>query len=90
VSVTFATEGVGAALLAVLYALGGEPLPAAIWKGVFTSISAFCNAGFALNSDSLMSYRDRPAILAVIGAIIVIGGRGPPSIAAAGPLRTIV
>jgi len=85
--VTFATEGVGAALLAVLYALGGEPLPAAIWKGVFTSISAFCNAGFALNSDSLMSYRDRPAILAVIGAIIVIGGLGPPIIAAAGPLR---
>jgi trk system potassium uptake protein TrkH len=49
----------------------------ALWRGVFTSISAFCNAGFALQSDSLIPYQQSPLVLHAIGALIVLGGLSP-------------
>jgi Trk-type K+ transport system membrane component len=48
----------------------------AAWRGVFHSISAFNNAGFALASDSLMSYGRDPLILGPIALAIVLGGLG--------------
>jgi trk system potassium uptake protein TrkH len=47
-----------------------------VWLGVFHSVSAFCNAGFALFSDSFVGFRDDPALLAVVGSLIVLGGLG--------------
>ena len=44
--------------------------------GIFHSISAFNNAGFALASDSLVSYGQDPLILGPIGLAIIIGGLG--------------
>ena len=35
----------------------GEPLPAAVYDGVFHAVSAFNNAGFSINADSLMAGR---------------------------------
>ena len=46
------------------------------WLGVFHSVSAFNNAGFALASDSLMSYGQDPLILGPIGLAIITGGMG--------------
>ena len=46
------------------------------WRGVFHSISAFNNAGFALASDSLVPYGQDPLILVPIALAIVIGGLG--------------
>jgi trk system potassium uptake protein TrkH len=46
------------------------------WMGIFHSISAFNNAGFALASDSLVSYGQDPLILGPIGLAIIIGGLG--------------
>ncbi len=46
--------------------------------GVFHSVAAFCNAGFALFPDSLISYSDNLAINLVIALLIVIGGIGFP------------
>ena len=46
------------------------------WRGIFHSVSAFNNAGFALASDSLMSYGKDPWILGPIALAIVIGGLG--------------
>ncbi len=46
------------------------------WSGVFHSVSAFNNAGFALASDSLMSYGRDPWILGPIAVAIVLGGLG--------------
>jgi trk system potassium uptake protein len=76
-TVTFASEGAGAVLLTGYFATTGLPFGEALWKGVFTSISAFCNAGFALDSDSLMSYATSPFPLLVVGALILVGGLGP-------------
>ncbi|WP_222194673.1 TrkH family potassium uptake protein [Modestobacter italicus] len=72
-------ESVVAVLLTARFALGyDEPLPRALWLGVFHSVSAFNNAGFALYSDSLMSFVTDPWIcLPIVGAVIA-GGLGFP------------
>jgi trk system potassium uptake protein TrkH len=80
--VTFLTEGVGALLLSISFVVGGDPLLVGIWRGIFTAISAFCNAGFALQSDSLMPYATDPFALIVVSVLIVVGGLGPGVVAA--------
>ncbi len=80
--VTFATEAAAAVLLFVGFLMRGDGVGTAAWRAVFTAISAFCNAGFALQSDSLMPYADSPFVLTVIGVTIVMGGLGPAVVAA--------
>ncbi len=82
-AVTFVTELVGALLLAPMFWWMGDSVPTAIWRAVFTSISAFCNAGFALQSDSLVSYATQPFVLLVISGLIIVGGTGPLVVATA-------
>ncbi len=50
----------------------------ALYSGVFHSISAFNNAGFSLNADSLMPYAGDAWIILTISAAVVIGGLGFP------------
>lgn len=61
-----------------LYSIWGPTLGwrEAVWPSVFHSISAFCNAGFSTNSDSLIAYRSSPATLLVCSFLIVAGGLG--------------
>jgi trk system potassium uptake protein TrkH len=40
-------------------------------------VSAFCNAGFALHSDNLMSFQRQPWVLHVVAALIIAGGLSP-------------
>lgn len=52
-----------------------------IWVSVFTSISAFCNAGFDLNGthgefSSMMPYMDNPIIVLTLVFLILTGGLG--------------
>lgn len=54
-----------------------------IKKGLFQSISAFCNAGFDLHGDtasgpfsSLLAWNNDPVLIAVTGLLIIIGGLG--------------
>lgn len=54
------------------------PWGAALWHGVFHSVSAFNNAGFSTWSDSLMGFVADPLMLAPIMAAIVLGGLGFP------------
>lgn len=75
--VTFIAELGGAALLFPAFLAHGDSWSAALWRAVFTSISAFCNAGFALQSDSLVPYQQDPFVLLVVSALIVVGGLGP-------------
>lgn len=64
-------EGVGAVLLYV--SSGGEMG----WFGaVFHSISAFCNAGFALYSENLMGQAGNLPLNLVFMALIILGGIG--------------
>lgn len=53
----------------------------ALLNGAFHSISAFCNAGFALFSDSFASFRSDPPTLVVLMLLIVAGGAGFPVLA---------
>ena len=53
----------------------------AIWFGLFHSVSAFNNAGFATFSDNLMGFSSNPATLLIIGWLIVLGGIGYPVLA---------
>jgi len=50
----------------------------ALYKSVFHSISAFCNAGFSLQTDSLMPYRGCRQIYLVLCPLIILGGLGFP------------
>lgn len=59
----------------------GEPLLAAIWNGLFHSISAFNNAGFSTYSDSLMGFADDWLFLSPIMLAVIVGGIGFPVLA---------
>lgn len=48
----------------------------ALWPSVFHSVSAFCNAGFSTNTDSLMPYQKSPESLLIISVLVVVGGIG--------------
>jgi trk system potassium uptake protein TrkH len=47
-----------------------------LFCSIFHSISAFCNAGFSLFSDSFVSYNKSWAVYAVICPLIIFGGVG--------------
>ncbi len=49
-----------------------------IYVAFFHSISAFCNAGFSLYSNSLMGYRGDPVVNFTVMGLIVLGGLGFP------------
>lgn len=72
---TFIVEGMGALLYMTVFVkqfgLRG------IWISVFTSISAFCNAGIDIISEnSLCDYATNPIINAVTCVLIIVGGIG--------------
>ncbi len=77
---TFIFEGLGAAVLTVRFAMD-YPFWEALGKGVFHSISAFCNAGFDIlggtgDNGSLGLYRYDPTVNFTIMFLIIMGGLG--------------
>lgn len=83
VVITFLIEAVGAVLL--YHSLDGTPYASVkdrIYFAVFHSISAFCNAGFSLESQGLaVSYLSANTIfLSTVMLLIITGGIGFPVI----------
>lgn len=74
---TFGIEALGAVILTYVFYRTGLELPKAIWAGLFTAISAFCNAGFALQSDNLIAFQHDPLMLYTVALLIVLGGLSP-------------
>jgi len=72
---TFTIEGIGALIMGARFAMD-VGWAKGLWLGLFHSVSAFNNAGFALFSDSLMSYRGDLTINLVITTLIIAGGLG--------------
>ena len=70
-------EAFSALVLTFCFLGEGLPVQEALWRGIFTSISAFCNAGFALSSDSFMSMSSSTLTLNVISMTVILGGLGP-------------
>jgi trk system potassium uptake protein TrkH len=72
---TFIIEGAGALLLFLRWT-GEFSWDRALPLSIFHSVSAFCNAGFALFGDSFVRYRGDVWINAVLLPLIVLGGLG--------------
>ena len=76
VGITFLFESLGAVLL---YFSWNNPQWSAwqhIYHLLFHAVSAFCNAGFSLNADSLMSYHNNYLVMGTVSLLIIIGGLG--------------
>ena len=73
------TEAAGFFLL-LASSWGTAPAPEVAWRSLFHSVSAFCNAGFALHDASLMPDAGNVAINLVICGLIIVGGIGFPVI----------
>lgn len=72
--ITIAVEAAGALLLFPVF-LRTAPGPGfAVLFSVFHAVSAFCNAGFALFSDSLEGFVSHPGVNLVVSALIIAGG----------------
>ncbi|HSO51910.1 MAG TPA: potassium transporter TrkG [Actinomycetes bacterium] len=56
----------------------GEPLGRAAWLGLFHSVSAFNNAGFALYSDNLVGFVDDGWVSLTVTLAVIAGGLGFP------------
>lgn len=72
---TFVVEGIGALLYMTVFVpeFGAK----GIWISVFTSISAFCNAGIDIIADnSLCNYATNPIINSVTSLLVILGGIG--------------
>jgi len=78
-ALSFSVEAVASVVLTLRWWLGyGEPLGHAAWLGVFHSVAAYNNAGFALFSDNLMGFSSDAVILLTISAAVILGGIGVP------------
>ena len=77
---TFIFEVLGAVVLTLRFSVD-YPLPEAMAKGIFHSISAFCNAGFDIlggtgDAGSLGMYRHDPVVNFTVMFLIIMGGLG--------------
>lgn len=72
---TLVIEGIGALLYMIVFI--PDFGPKGIWISIFTSVSAFCNAGIDIIAEnSLCDYALNPMVNAVTCLLIVIGGIG--------------
>lgn len=79
IAITLSIEFIGAVVLSFSFVpkFGGK----GIYYSIFTSISAFCNAGFDVfgfitPNSSLRSFAESPSILIPVMILIVLGGLG--------------
>lgn len=74
---TFAFELAGMLLLLTID-LPGQSFLDRCFFSMFHSVSAFCNAGFSLQTDSLVSFHNSWQVYLVICPLIIFGGLGFP------------
>lgn len=73
---TFSIELVGIVLLAFDF-IPRFGFSSGLWKAVFHSISAFCNAGFDIfGTGSLTTFSSNPFVLITVMLLIILGGLG--------------
>jgi len=71
---TMAVQAVGAVLLWAMFRTEGVEAP--VWSAIFHAISAFCTAGFSLNSNSFEGFRDHMGVNAVLSVLSILGAMG--------------
>lgn len=72
---TFIIEIIGAGLLLISFSKK-MPFGQALYTSIFHSVSAFCNAGFSLFSNSLIAYKSNGLVNFTIMILIMLGGIG--------------
>ncbi len=72
---TFIIEGIGAIFLSTSF-IPRYGLKKGVWFSIFHAISAFCNAGFDIIGDSMMSFVGDFTVNMTICLLIIIGGLG--------------
>ena len=70
------TEFIGAICIALSF-IPKYGFVKGLFLSVFTSISAFNNAGFSLFSDNMMRTVNDPIITIIVPILIIMGGIGP-------------
>ena len=70
---TVLIEAVGAVSL---FGMWAEDVPHRWFYSIFHSVSAFCNAGFSLFSNSFVSYNRSWGVYVVVCPLIILGGLG--------------
>lgn len=68
-------EAIGAVVLSMFFMQDRDP-GSALWQGVFHAVSAFCNAGFSLFSNSLENYPASWVVNLTVMGLILLGGIG--------------
>ncbi|MEM9741553.1 MAG: potassium transporter TrkG [Pseudomonadota bacterium] len=71
---TLICETLGA--LALWWIFSSENHPAPLWSAVFHSVSAFCTAGFSLNSNSFEGFQDHAGLNATLALLSLCGAMG--------------
>lgn len=74
-TLTFVVEAVGALVMWGLFSRDYSTW-SALYLGVFHAVSAFCNAGFSLFADSLVSYQHDILVNVTVCSLIIVGGLG--------------
>ncbi|AFU75027.1 K+ transport protein [Borreliella afzelii HLJ01] len=72
--ITFSIEMIGLILILICFKLRGVHI--SFLEALFTTISAFCNAGFSMHSESIYAWRDVPEAIVVVSILIICGGLG--------------
>jgi len=78
VVVTFVIEGIGAAILYSMWDPAVTSPSRRVYLSVFHAVSAFCNAGFSLQSDSMIRYKGAWQLYGSMMMLIIVGGLGFP------------
>jgi trk system potassium uptake protein len=78
VVLTLTVEAIGAAILFVHWSIQARfaTVGETLYHAIFHSVSAFCNAGFSLNYDSIMKFNDDGITVITMAVLIIIGGIG--------------
>jgi len=73
---TFSFEIIGTALLFIKFHTVIPDIKTAVGYSIFHSVSAFCNAGFCLYSDSFTQFQNNLLVNIVMITLIICGGIG--------------
>ncbi|MCP4364277.1 MAG: hypothetical protein GY800_03140 [Planctomycetes bacterium] len=76
VASTLFLETVGLLVLLPVWMDETGNLWTAVYYSLFHSVSAYCNAGFCLFSDSLMRFRDNTLLNVTMTSLMILGGLG--------------
>lgn len=76
VKMTFIAELIGGVVLFIRWYGLFDEVGRTAYLAIFHAVSAFCNAGFSLFSDSLMGFVGDPVVNLVMSTLIIVGGIG--------------